>query len=82
MDRRLHFFGIDEAGFDPDNFPQHVLERMVRRFGGDRSITVERHDLSLEEAIALRRCLAEALRRIDARLEEATGEPLEAILAG
>lgn len=80
MDRRFHFFGIDEDGFDPDKFPAHVLEAVVRRFGGYSNISIEKADLTLDQAIALRRCLAAALRRLDARLEEATGEPLAVIL--
>lgn len=81
LSRQPRFFGVNEGEFDPEDRPQHVLEAREYTYGGDRSITVERRPLSLEEALALRRSLAAALQHLDDELEEATGDSVADLLA-
>lgn len=80
MGRRLRFFGIEDGDFRPAAYPQHVLECLTYRYGGDRSISVVRQPVTLQEALALRDCLAEALRRVEEEIAE-TGEPIQSLLA-
>ena len=83
MDRRLHFFGIGDDGFEVESAPQHELESLMRHYvGGKQGIVLERRSLNLQEALALRCCLAEALRRLDAEIEEEAGASVAELLAG
>ena len=68
-------FGFNEDGeHDPEEHPEHVSERIVFEMGGRNNIqVVERGDLSLEEAQAMRASIQHTLDRLDAEIAEALG---------
>ena len=80
VDRSSSCFGIRDSVFRSDEYPSYKLEVVLRTYAGRANITSQIQDLSLDDALALRRCLAEALRRLDSQLEDATGTPVAQLL--
>ena len=74
IDRPFRFFGIDEETdtFGIENYPFHLLEALTRRYAGRGSISVQKTSLNLSQALALRDCLKESLRRLESAIAEAT----------
>lgn len=57
--------------------PVHDLDLVVRHYGGRARIRVENTAVPLHLALGLRQALKAALARVEAEIEEATGETLE-----
>lgn len=76
---RCPLCGLDRI---PAHFQRkHVIEAVVRQYsGGKNAILLERAPLTLEEALALRQSLADALRRMEEEIQQA-GYPIESFLA-
>ena len=66
-------FGLNEDGeYDPDEHPVHVTERIVFDLGGrGHAEVLERGDLGMDQALAMRASLQTTLDRLDAEIAEA-----------
>lgn len=61
--------GDRDAAFDSDSAPRHDPQRLRFTFGGRGKIDVERADLTIEQAEALRQSLLAAYRRLSAEMQ-------------
>jgi len=73
ISRTGRHFGLDDDGeYDADAHPVHTTERIVLEFSGRASIRVlDRGDLTLNQARALRASIQTALDRLDADIASA-----------